>query len=407
MRKKYIILSFFTLSVLGILFFYACIIGGFIPYFLLYFSFFIFLYEWITLRKGFGQVQISRQIDCQTLPAGEDVEVTLQIHRSGWWPLCWIYIQEELPGRLALHTKHSRRVFFPFWRQDSSYSYFLQNIPRGVYTLYEVTLTSGDIFGLLSFKRSFQIRQTLTVYPKLVYMANGWPEEAINLDYGQMTRKIAWDSQSLFGIRDYQPGDRLSKIHWKATARRGLLQTKQYEPYATNEPVLILDAAHASYISRSAMTFELALVMTASLLRQMNVLRQNVATIFTAEPMQSMVVETNSLLYFDALKRLAGMEANGQTNFLKIAHECAQSQPAGTLFIVVSPRVDEEMERALLHLCRFGSVDWFVPLPGGATPTELAFLQHMPSKQVRTHVITSVDQLAKRQRGGVLDGHAR
>ncbi|MEZ4516985.1 MAG: DUF58 domain-containing protein [Chloroflexota bacterium] len=56
--------------------------------------------------------------------------------------------------------------------------------------------------------------------------------------------------QSLFtdpiktrGIRDYSPGDRFRDVHWKATARRGELQTKIYDPSTGMTMAVFLNVA--------------------------------------------------------------------------------------------------------------------------------------------------------------------
>jgi len=41
------------------------------------------------------------------------------------------------------------------------------------------------------------------------------------------------DQSRIAGLRDYRPGDPLKRIDWKATARRGTLQSRLYDPSAT------------------------------------------------------------------------------------------------------------------------------------------------------------------------------
>src|SRR2546423_287779 len=45
------------------------------------------------------------------------------------------------------------------------------------------------------------------------------------------------------GVRPYEAGDPLSRIHWKLTGHSGILQTKLFEPARSADVVLALDLA--------------------------------------------------------------------------------------------------------------------------------------------------------------------
>lgn len=64
------------------------------------------------------------------------------------------------------------------------------------------------------------------------------------------------------GVREYQPGDKLSSIDWKATARRDSIMTKEFEQMQSHDVMIILDR------ERSAL-FETMVTYTASLIRTM------------------------------------------------------------------------------------------------------------------------------------------
>ena len=55
------------------------------------------------------------------------------------------------------------------------------------------------------------------------------------------------DPSRLSGIRDYQPGDSLRRIHWKATAASGRLQVKEMMPTVTGETILLLNLNETDY----------------------------------------------------------------------------------------------------------------------------------------------------------------
>jgi uncharacterized protein (DUF58 family) len=52
------------------------------------------------------------------------------------------------------------------------------------------------------------------------------------------------DREHFAGVRDYEPGDPMHHVHWKASAHLGSLQTKRYEPTRSAEVVFALDVAN-------------------------------------------------------------------------------------------------------------------------------------------------------------------
>src|SRR5690606_10053746 len=76
------------------------------------------------------------------------------------------------------------------------------------------------------------------------------------------------------GIRDYVYGDRLSRIHWNATARTGKWKSKEFERESLPKMVVILDGNRSSYHSDEQ--FELGVSAAASVLKfgTMNALSQ-------------------------------------------------------------------------------------------------------------------------------------
>ena len=71
-------------------------------------------------------------------------------------------------------------------------------------------------------------------------------------------------------MRDYQPGDSLRRIDWKATARRGHLQSRVYEPSATLHLLVALNLTtlEQTWSGYDPLLLELAITVAASLATQ-------------------------------------------------------------------------------------------------------------------------------------------
>jgi len=197
-----------------------------------------------TLWKNLSLYGVSyeRQFDRTRVFPGEAVELTVTIQNDKHLPLTWLRFRDKLPvppdtfdshfSLLGEQTGNSilQSVLSMQNRERVSRRTVLRFPTRGFYQLGPVTYESGDIFTLFTREREHKYIDTLIVYPQI------WPLAELGLPpkepFGEVRVR-----QSLFtdpirtrGIRDYSPGDRFRDIHWKASARRGHLQSKVYDP---------------------------------------------------------------------------------------------------------------------------------------------------------------------------------
>ncbi|MDT8305073.1 MAG: DUF58 domain-containing protein, partial [Anaerolineae bacterium] len=138
---------------------------------------------------------------------------------------------------------------------------------RGYYRLGPVTYRSGDIFTLFAIEREHDYVDTLVVYPRL------YPLEALGLPtrepFGELKvrQSLFTDPIKTQGIRDYHPRDRFRDVHWKASARRGKLQTKVYDPSTGMNLVVFLNVAtmHRHWMGYEPDQLERAISVAASI----------------------------------------------------------------------------------------------------------------------------------------------
>lgn len=101
----------------------------------------------------------------------------------------------------------------------------------------------GVVMSLASLTRevSLQNWKYLLVYPLVVPLTRfGLPSRHPFGDY-RAPRRLLEDPSRVIGVREYQYGDDLRRIHWKATARAMQLQSKVYEATTTYTLVLFVN----------------------------------------------------------------------------------------------------------------------------------------------------------------------
>lgn len=113
--------------------------------------------------------------------------------------------------------------------------------------LVECSLTEWKIWdplGITSAKEKGQSKATIVflpeVYPvQLLLPENHMGEEGEGEDHNQS--RGGENKSEVFQIREYRPGDRLTSIHWKLSARAEELMTREFSHYAQSKGALIFD----------------------------------------------------------------------------------------------------------------------------------------------------------------------
>ncbi len=187
-------------------------------------------------------VTYERSFDRDHTFPGEPVEMMVTVTNGKSLPLTWLRMSDLLPvspeldnvisqastevsGKYALVNSYSMHAFEMVERKVT-----LHFPARGFYSLGPVTYTSGDVFTLFTIERTYSDSNTIVVYPQIESLEElGLPAKE---PFGELKIRTSLftDPIKTRGIRDYQPQDRFRDVHWKATARRGELQTKIYDP---------------------------------------------------------------------------------------------------------------------------------------------------------------------------------
>lgn len=381
---------------------FAMVEGGFLPWFV--FSFFVtlFVYEIITFLAGFRQTSTTRILSARRLTAGQTLEVEIAVERNGIWPMFWLRVTDELPTRWVLQTEGSDVVTQPLWRHRLHTRYKVVGVQRGIYRIGATRVETGDLLGIVRCQRRDERRDEVLVYPRVVPV-RGWasnsPEE---LGLRQPTRRRTNESTNVIGVRDYVPGDRLSRIHWPASARKGMLQAKEFELHVSSEILFVPDLSASSFKSTVSAAFELEMSIVASLLKQTYEMRRMFAATFHGSRLTQFSAGADEALFLRCMDELAVAVPDGHTEFPKSLVRIAQEASTGTTLVVVSPRLDREAAVAAEMVRRRSPVEWFVPMDHAAlTDSERQGLKMLQAARVNVYLIGGIDQLGNLRRGGV------
>ncbi|MBL0389225.1 DUF58 domain-containing protein [Tumebacillus sp. ITR2] len=389
------------LTLLVVTFAYGKFQGGFASWFLFYTVLLLSFYEFGTSRFALRQSNSTRKLSSHKLSAGQTLEVDIMVTLVGRWPLPWLVIEDSLPTRLLLQSGTNRELHFPGFNKKLRLTYSLPNMPRGKYQLGDTYMTTGDLFGL--FKKEVVHRRfdDVTVYPKVVPIKHWHTVNKFNAGSSYAQNRMSEDSSNVIGVRDYAPGDRLSRIHWRASARTGELKTKEFELHVTNDLMFFLNRSEQAYRGASNQLFETAVTTCASLAKYAIGKKYSVGLVSYGRERMTIPQSRNLEQYMRIIEHLAIVQPDGADDFQDTLLREVNYLSRGSTAVLLTPVIDDKLVQLigfLEHRKIKAEVFYFV---GGRQLDEAdhARIGKMNTFGVVTHLIRDENELEDVLRG--------
>lgn len=216
-------------------------------------------------------VSVRRECLRTTAEVGQVIPVRLEISNLGRWPIGWVLVEDLLPEDTVVHSRlqlTGERLLLCGLRagEKRSIYYQVKCRRRGYYQLGPSIVETGDWFGLERRFAEGAEPNFLLVYPEVLSIEGYDIASRRPMGEVRLTHRLFEDPTRIAGVRAYQSGDPLNRIHWRATARTGQLHSKVYEASTVAGAALLLDFHRAAYDPRhEPVRSELAITAAASL----------------------------------------------------------------------------------------------------------------------------------------------
>ena len=242
--------------------------------------------RWLT-RTWAENLNATRECNRTTAEIGDQIAVVVALENRGWLPVPWLLVEDLLP-RDALAVNHPRlavvgrrmQLATLAVRGRKSLFYQLRCNMRGYYQVGPLVLETGDLFGLHRRWRVLTHPHFVLVYPEVVPLEGYGIASRRPIGEVRMAHRLYEDPTRIAGVRAYQAGDPLNRVHWKATARTGQLHSKVYEPSTVAGATILLDFHRDSYDPKDEpVRSELAVTLAASLAHALYQMGQQVGLV--------------------------------------------------------------------------------------------------------------------------------
>lgn len=289
-------------------------------------------------------------------------------------PLANVRHQRLFPSANT-RNMHFQSIFSLGMYERVSQRFVLDCTHRGWQQFGPTSLVIHDPFGLASRRMEMEERSGVLVYPRMVPMNSFVVSARQPLGDFKPVTPLVEDPMRIAGVRPYVPGDSPRRIHWRATARTGEMQTRLFEPSASPVAAIFLDTITFSHLweGQNSDVLELSVVVAASMARQLIESRHQVG-LYANAPVsdKSRTVRISPGRRGGQLQKilehLAMLRPAFGDNIQTMIGKEISRLPWGATAVVITSDVSADFQRSLLRLARSGGAGRFVIVAIGEVP---------------------------------------
>jgi uncharacterized protein (DUF58 family) len=325
----------------------ALIAGVSILYYLFYAILALVVITFLWTRSLVQNLAVNRVLRTKWCVVGDTIQEDFVIRNDGRLPALWVEVRDEStipsyqPGVVeSLGGLDERR-----WTARAVCR------RRGLFKLGPVRMLTGDPFGIFQGTVTYPSQTNFIVYPPLIELP-GLPMPAgTAAGTSRASLRTLHVTTDASGIRDYEPGDSLHRIHWLSSARLGELRSKEYdlEPSGNLWIILDLDAAvHAGENEES--TEEYGVKIAAALIHQ--AIRDNKAVGLVAYGAEKVVIPPakGARQLWRLMEQLALVAADGRVPLQRVMTDISATLGKGLSIVVITPTTDTIWLNSLLTM---------------------------------------------------------
>jgi len=340
-----------VLVVVGFIF--ARLAGGQLPYYVFYLCTLLFALAFLWTRFALYRTDGLIQIEKETVEVGQSLGVRVRIDNDTFLPLPWAEIDDATPQHLVQTDMPQQATSVPLLG-SRVITFQLTARRRGHYSVGPIRITLGDAFGLFQGTREFQSKNRITVYPR-VHHIDRMPVP-LSQPFGPVrTRERAFeDPSNQAEIRPYRPGDNPRHIHWKTSARMGVMMMREFEVNATTPIYLFPDLSAASHFGSAvglAYSTEETVVELAASLAALGMRRKmDVGMVTHAQDRFSVSPGRGQRTFHEVMEVLARVEATGRVTPESMLESETAHLPGRSTVVVITPILTPKLCDLLIRL---------------------------------------------------------
>jgi uncharacterized protein (DUF58 family) len=219
----------------------------------------------------------------------------------------------------------------------------------GAYAVGDLTVRTRDALGLFARSGRVPAAVPIKVFPRREALRRLLRPAETQLSWGDELARTKGEGLEFADLRPFAFGDRVKRINWRASARRGELWVNEQHPERNVDVVLFIDS-FAEVRNESASTLDLAVRAAATLADRYIRRRDRVGLVSFGGYLRWLEPGGGPVQLYRIVDALLDTEITLSHAWKEIDVVPARTLPPQALVVALTPLVDERSIRALLHL---------------------------------------------------------
>ena len=219
----------------------------------------------------------------------------------------------------------------------------------GAYRVGDLLLRAEDRLGLLAYEQALDLRRPLKVYPRGEALEKLLRPLETQTFAGSQTPRTRGEGIEFADLRPFVAGDRIRRVNWRATARRGEPWVNETHPERNADVVIFLDTFAEARQGASG-TLDLAVEAAGALAVHYAREKDRVGLVAFGGVLNWLTVSSGVVQLYRVLDSLLDAEIFLSYAWKNIDILPVRTLPPHALVIALTPLLDERSVRALVDL---------------------------------------------------------
>jgi uncharacterized protein (DUF58 family) len=316
-------------------------------FYLLYLGILVIGGSYVLVRLGLTDLEAGYAVSQLHGHVGDRLRVTYTLRNGSRLPKPWLEVHNPttLPGALP-----GRAITLP-GRSERSWLIRAPLTRRGHFRIEPLHIRTGDPFGFFEAAATVGQGVSVVIYPRLEAIPE-WRLPAASLEGSHASPERTLQTTPLaMSVRPYAPGDSMNRISWKATARHGEIQVKEFDLEQTADAWIVLDLQRGIGGGRGDESTTEAAVRVAAAVAD-KAIGENRAVGISVNAGRTAVVpaDRGGRQHQKIMQLLAAVEADGSTPLVETLINTVGRLRRGMTAVIVTPSLDPSWVRPLASL---------------------------------------------------------
>ena len=197
--------------------------------------------------------------------AFEGDPITIRVHLRAETDVPLVEFWHPLPPEATCTAGATRHLVAIRGGEDKMFEHQVVFVRRGEYTLGRLYTRIHPNVGLQPLLAEHLCEQTCRIYPQMLPLNRLPSPWRTHISFGHYVARTSGEGVEFAGIRPYNSGDRIRRIHWPTSLKRQQMYVNEYHREHNADVILLLDTLLAAGHPHQGTTLDISVRAAASL----------------------------------------------------------------------------------------------------------------------------------------------